>query len=238
MYKLPLLIGLGLLLSSAALAQVMQRDLGDFELKLATTPTRSMAQGLVQTNSAGSFHGGFDLTHADGWYVGQWSPNMDVFDPKRLEIDSYTGFKHAFDDTLGYELGLIRFARPQAPAFDRHQAYAGLSLYDSRLGAALSDEPGRLNGTLYADFGTRALLGFDIGLKYANHSLDTPVSYADGAVRVFNDWSLNLTRPWQGIDLNLSYSDSSLRGGACTAYSGINTYCDGYLVLKASHPLF
>lgn len=238
MSKLPFLIGLVLLLGGAARAQVMQRDLGDFELKLATTPTRSMAQGLVQTGSGGSFHGGLDLTHPSGWYVGQWSPNIDLFDPRRLEVDTYTGFKHALDDTMGYELGLIRFAHPQNEALDRHQVFAGLSLYESRLGAALSDDPGRVNSTLYADLGTADLLGVDITMKYANHALDTPVSVPEGSVRVFNDWSLNLSRPWQGIDLNLSYSDSSLRGNACTAYSGINTYCDGYLVLKASHPLF
>ncbi|WP_263145317.1 TorF family putative porin [Pseudomonas sp. RIT-PI-AD] len=239
MYKFLFLLGLGLLLSSPALAQVMRRDIGDFELKLATTPTRSMAQGLVKTDSVGSFHGGLDLSHDSGWYIGQWSPNMDLFDARNLEIDSYTGFKHVFDDKLGYELGMIRFARPQNSALDRHQVFAGMSLFQSRLGAALGDRPGRFDGTLYADLGTRSLLGVDITMKYGNHDLDTPVTLANGGnVRVFNDWSLNLTRPWLGIDLDLSYSGSSLRGQACSLYSGLNSQCDGYLLLKASRPLF
>ncbi|VFT41263.1 putative lipoprotein [Pseudomonas aeruginosa] len=43
---------------------------------------------------------------------------------------------------------------------------------------------------------------------------------------VFNDWSVNLSRPWLGIDLNLSYSGTSLTGSDCSAYSGHNSYCD------------
>ncbi len=58
MLKHLLVLTCALLASSSALAQVMARDLGDFELKLATSPTRSMAQGLVTPGSSGSFHGG------------------------------------------------------------------------------------------------------------------------------------------------------------------------------------
>ncbi|EPL7808464.1 TPA: TorF family putative porin, partial [Pseudomonas aeruginosa] len=57
MLKHLLVLTCALLASSSALAQVMARDLGDFELKLATSPTRSMAQGLVTPGSSGSFHG-------------------------------------------------------------------------------------------------------------------------------------------------------------------------------------
>ena len=46
--------------SPLAEAQIFQRELGDFDLKLGTTPTRSMAQGLVKPAAVGSFHGGLD----------------------------------------------------------------------------------------------------------------------------------------------------------------------------------
>ena len=91
-------------------AQVMERDLGQFDLKLATTPTRSMAQGLVTpSGSSDSFHGGLDLTHASGFYFGQWTPNMGLNSDSGMELDSYMGFKKPFDNTLGYELGMIRY---------------------------------------------------------------------------------------------------------------------------------
>lgn len=74
----PLLLLGSLLVCSLAHAQVFQRELGDFDLKLGTNPTRSMAQGLVKTSAVGSFHGGLDLTHDSGFYVGQWSPSMGI----------------------------------------------------------------------------------------------------------------------------------------------------------------
>ncbi len=89
MLKHLLVLTCALLASSSALAQVMARDLGDFELKLATSPTRSMAQGLVTPGSSGSFHGGLDLSHESGWYIGNWTSNLDPGKP--TEIDSYAG---------------------------------------------------------------------------------------------------------------------------------------------------
>ncbi|MGC3655054.1 TorF family putative porin, partial [Pseudomonas aeruginosa] len=68
--------------------------------------------------------------------------------------------------------------------------------------------------------------GFDVTLKYGNLRLDNPASLSGGGyVSDFNDWSVNLSRPWLGIDLNQSYSGTSLTGSDCSAYSGHNSYC-------------
>ncbi len=212
MLKHLLVLTCALLASSSALAQVMARDLGDFELKLATSPTRSMAQGLVTPGSSGSFHGGLDLSHESGWYIGNWTSNL---------------------------MGLIRYSRPEQPANDAAELYGGLSIFGSRLGAALSSDPGRNDTTLFADLGVNPPFGFDVTLKYGNHRLDNPASLSGGGyVSVFNDWSVNLSRPWLGIDLNLSYSGTSLTGSDCSAYSGHNSYCDTTFMLKASRPFF
>lgn len=78
-HRLRVLSFSALLVCQSVSAQVLERDLGDFDLKLATTPTRSMAQGLVTpTGGSGSFHGGMDLTHESGFYFGQWAPNMGL----------------------------------------------------------------------------------------------------------------------------------------------------------------
>ncbi|MFH7125884.1 TorF family putative porin [Klebsiella pneumoniae] len=50
---------------------------------------RSMAQGLVTPGISGSFHGGLDLSHESGWYIGNWTSNLDPGKP--TEIDSYAG---------------------------------------------------------------------------------------------------------------------------------------------------
>lgn len=73
-----LLLSAALLLSPASQAQQMKRQLGDFDFTLGTTPSRSMAQGLISPSAVGAFHGGLDLSHPNGWYLGQYAPSMGV----------------------------------------------------------------------------------------------------------------------------------------------------------------
>ncbi|WP_370601083.1 TorF family putative porin [Pseudomonas nitroreducens] len=238
MYKSILVVACAVCTLPVAHAQVMQRELGDFELKFANAPTRSMAQGLVRPGQANSAQGGVDASHASGWYVGSWTSNLEQEKP--LEIDTYAGFKHPLGDGgLGYELGTLRYTRPEQPDFDSQALYGGLSVFGSRLGAAYSSQGGRSSATLFTDLGLEPDLGFDVSFKYSTYNLAEPVSLSGGgSVSGFGDWSVNLSRPWLGLDLNFSYSGSSLTGSDCSAYSGHNTYCDTAVMFKASKPLF
>lgn len=235
-----MLLLLALPLWSTAHAQVVLRELGDFELKLATTPTRNMAHGLIQPARTGSFHGGLDLTHASGWYLGQWAPSIGLSDGISLEVDSYLGYSSSPGNALGYEIGAIRYAHPYQPASDRQEVYAGMKLYGSRFGAAMSQSRSRTDNTLLIDFGQRSPLNLGVTLKYARHRLNTPVSLSDGRrIRSYNDWSLNLSHPWHGMHLDLSYSSSDLSNRGCyKAYSGQKSHCKDFLMLKMEHPLY
>ncbi|MFJ5296788.1 TorF family putative porin [Pseudomonas sp. NPDC088368] len=232
-----------LLIHPPARAQVLERDLGDFSLKLGTTPSRSMAQGLV-TPSAGDskFHGGLDLTHESGFYFGQWSPSAGLAPNTTLEVDSYLGFKKPFDKTLGYELGVIRYSYPNTSQIDSHELYAGFRIFDSRIGTAVSTDAGRQDSTLFLDLGALGgfiPLGLDLRMQYGNHQLDAPtVIDGGGVVSGYNDWSFNISRPWLGMDMNLMYSGSSLNGADCSAYSGHNTQCESAVTLKIVRSFF
>ncbi len=228
-----------LLACPTAHGQIFQRELGDFDLKLGTSPSRSMAQGLVKPSSSGSFHGGLDLSHDSGWYAGQWAPSMGLSPSSKLEVDSYLGFKQPFDQTLGYELGMIHYNYPQLRTQDSQEFYGGLTLLGSRFGAAFSNDPDKRNSTLFADLSGNVPFGIGVSVKYTTHQLNNGVSIADGGyVAGFNDWSIKLSRPWLGIDLNLIYSDSSLSGNDCSAYSGHNPQCDGLLTFKAERAFY
>jgi len=96
------------LLSIHAQAALLVREVGDYDLSLGTTPSRSMAQGLVKPQSGGAFHGGLDLSHPSGWYLGQWSPNLGISPGSQMELNSYVGYRQQFVDSLGYEL--IRYS--------------------------------------------------------------------------------------------------------------------------------
>ncbi|PQZ90828.1 MULTISPECIES: TorF family putative porin [Pseudomonas] len=221
-------------------AQIFQRELGDFDLKLGTTPSRSMAQGLVKPTSPGSdsFHGGLDLSHDSGLYIGQFSPSMGLSPDSNLEVDSYMGFKHPFDQTLGYEVGLIHYSYPRLSPLDSQEFYGGLNLLGNRFGASFSNDPDRQDSTLFADLSGTQPFGIGVSMKYTTHQLGSPVSVEGGSIRTFSDWSVQLSRQWRGVDLNLIYSDSSLSGGDCSAYSGHNSQCDGLLTLKAAHAFY
>ncbi|WP_095148598.1 TorF family putative porin [Pseudomonas sp. Irchel s3a18] len=238
MLKLTTLL-IGLLVCMSADAQIFQRELGDYDLKLGTSPSRSMAQGLVKPSSTGSFHGGLDLSHDSGWYVGQWAPSMGLSPASNLEVDSYVGFKRPFDRTLGYEVGMIHYSYPQLDTLDSQEFFGGLTLLGSRFGAAFSNDPDKRNSTLFADLSGTQPFGVGLSVKYTTHRFFTPTSIADGGyVSGFNDWSVKLSRPWMGIDLNLIYSDSSLNGSDCSAYSGHNSQCDGLFTFKAEHRFY
>ncbi|PXX75406.1 conserved hypothetical protein [Pseudomonas sp. LAMO17WK12:I10] len=226
-----------LLASPLVQGQIFQRELGDFDLKLSSTPSRSMAQGLVKPSATGSFHGGLDLTHDSGWDIGQWSPSMGLGESD-LEVDSYLGFKRPVDQTLGYEVGMIQYNYPQLAPQDSQEFYGGLTLLGSRFGAAFSQEPDKRNSTLFADLGGNQPFGIGVSIKYTTHQLGNPVSVSSGYVSSFNDWSIKFSRPWMGIDLKLIYSDSNLNGSDCSAYSGHNAQCDGLLTFKAEHSFY
>jgi len=238
MFK-PTIFLISLLACMHADAQIFQRELGDYDLKLGTSPSRSMAQGLVKPSSSGSFHGGLDLSHDSGWYAGQWAPSMGLSPASKLEVDSYLGFKQPFDQTLGYEVGMIHYSYPQLDTLDSQEFFGGLTLLGSRFGAAFSNDPDRRNSTLFANLSGNEPFGIGLSLKYTSHRLNTPVSITDGGyISAFNDWSVKLSRPWMGIDLNLIYSDSNLNGNGCNAYSGHNSQCDGLLTFKAERTFY
>ncbi|HYQ54373.1 MAG TPA: TorF family putative porin [Pseudomonas sp.] len=234
-----LLLSAALLFSPALLAQQIQRQLGDFDFKLGTTASRTMAQGLISPSAVGAFHGGLDLSHPSGWYFGQYAPSMGVTPDSTLRLDSYLGYKHHFDSTLGYEMGLIHYSQPNIADADSYALYGGISVLGSRFGGALRDTPQHRTGTLFADLGQLPLFDVDLTVKMAHHRLGTPFTIGDGSqVSGFSDWSLELSRPWLGLDLNLIYSNSDLGGGSCEAYAGMNTYCQSMLTFKAQRSFF
>ena len=234
-----LLLGATLCYANASSAQQLERELGDFDFKLSTTASRSMAQGLVAPSAVGTFHGGLDVSHSSGWYGGQYAPSMGLTPNSVLRLDHYMGYKGDVRDGLGLEAGVIHYSQPRLTDADSYAVYGGLSVLGSRLGGAWRNDPDNRTATLYADFGRLPLLRAAMTLKVAHHSLGTPFTVGDGGkVDAFTDWALQLSRPWRGLDLNLIYSNSNLSGNGCGAYAGINAYCEGMLTFKAQRTFF
>lgn len=241
MLRPSLVLAAGLLAMPIAYGQVAERDLGDFDLKIGTTPSRSMAAGLVQPATVGTLHGGLDVSHDSGFYAGQWSPSVGLTPDSELEIDSYAGFKHPFDKNLGlgYEAGIIHYSYPQLANTDSHEFYAGLKVLDTRFGAAYNQAVDSRNSTLFASLRGLPVVDVDMSFKVTNHQLNAPYALGSGGqVATFNDWSLQLSKPWKGVNLDFIYTDSNLRGEDCAAYSGHNPECEGVFTVQAVRAFF
>jgi uncharacterized protein (TIGR02001 family) len=133
---------------------------------------------------------------------------------------------------------MIHYSYPTVETLDSQEFFGGLTLLGSRFGAAFSNDPDKQNSTVFADLSGNQPFGIGVSMKYTTHQLNAPVSVEGGYVGSFTDWSVTLSRPFMGIDLDLIYSDSSLSGSDCSAYSGHNSQCDGLVTLKAQHAFY
>jgi uncharacterized protein (TIGR02001 family) len=73
-------------------------------------------RGVSQTQNEPAIQGGFDYSHASGFYLGTWASNVGWVSQgyetnNSMEIDLYGGFKGAVDD-FGYDVGVITYYYP------------------------------------------------------------------------------------------------------------------------------
>jgi len=76
-------------------------------------------RGLTQTDRKPAFQGGFDLATPGGFYAGTWGSNISwlhdagvVDHGASLEWDFYGGYKYAFNDDWGMDVGVRRTGTP------------------------------------------------------------------------------------------------------------------------------
>lgn len=103
-------------------------------------------RGLTQTNADPALQGGFDYSHASGFYAGTWlsniswltdSPAVTGYTSSSLEWDVYGGYRGSFGSSgIGYDVGLLQYyypgthstiAAPGSVRADTLEAYAALS---------------------------------------------------------------------------------------------------------------
>ena len=70
-------------------------------------------RGVTQTDGAAAVQGGLDYEHASGFYAGGWGSNVDFGDGTSYELD-LAGFSGSVEE-LGYDVGYIYYAYPDAP---------------------------------------------------------------------------------------------------------------------------
>jgi uncharacterized protein (TIGR02001 family) len=93
-------------------------------------------RGVTQTDGAAAVQGGLDYEHASGFYAGGWGSNVDFGDGTSYELDLYAGFSGSVEE-LGYDVGYIYYAYPDAPgSIDFGELYGEISYGIAAIGLA------------------------------------------------------------------------------------------------------
>jgi uncharacterized protein (TIGR02001 family) len=179
-------------------------------------------RGISQTNLKPAFQGGFDVSHASGFYAGNWNSNVDalMYNGANLEMDFYGGYKKSFD-AFGIDVGAIYYYYPgSGPAgsikIKNTEIYIGGSFgpVTAKYNYAVSDFFSAPNskGSSYLDLGFTYDVGsgFGVNAHYGYQSLkgDARASEIGGTFpgpNNISDWKLGATYTIDGWALGLAY---------------------------------
>lgn len=152
-------------------------------------------RGITQTDDGPALQAGLDYAHEQGFYVGGWASNVD----KGAEIDLYAGYAGEVQD-FGYDVGYLRYNYTD-DAFSENfgEFYIGGSYKIFSISYAIGD----YDGTDYTYL--------DLGLEYEFENIATlglhyGMTDVDAAGADYDDYSVTVSRAFEGIDVALSYS--------------------------------
>ncbi len=176
-------------------------------------------RGVTQTDDKAAIQGGIDFEADSGFYLGTWASNVD-FDGAGYELDLYLGFASELDNGLGFDVGYVYYAYPDANPddIDFGEVYATISYGSFSGGLAYtihSDNDDDLfdTGDVYFHLGLEFDLPADLGLGlmagYYDFKNDGKLGVGDA-----NYWHLgaSLSRAFDvvgEISFNVEYADIS-----------------------------
>lgn len=192
-------------------------------------------RGIAQTASRPAIQGGFDYSHASGFYVGNWNSNVDAsagFPDGNIEMDFYGGYKAAFGD-FGVDVGGIYYyypgssyvpgGRSQAEAVTNKEIYLGASWkfisakwyysVDDYFSMRGWDSTGTANGngtkgTQYFDLSGN----FDLGSGWGINGHVGYLNMAHASNADYTDWKLGVTKDINGWVIGAAYIGTDAKG--------------------------
>lgn len=132
-------------------------------------------RGISQTARKPAFQGGVDISHASGFYVGNWNSNIDsaYYNGANLEMDVYGGYK-ATVGGVGFDVGALYYHYPGSGAggttkINNTELYVGAAWgpLTAKYSYAVSDFFSAPNskGSAYLDLGFSHDLGNGFGVN-------------------------------------------------------------------------
>jgi len=202
-------------------------------------------RGITQTDHQLAIQGGFDYGHESGIYAGIWASNIDptffggMSDPQ-TEVDLYIGYAGEMANGVSYDLGVLSYNYPGMGTADTTELYASVGFAATETvslsaGFAYSSElsfVGSTESAYYVDLGAEIALpeGFTMAahVGFSDGDAYDPAK-ATGLASDYTDYSIGISKDFQGVGIDLTYIDTS---DGDTAFGTIAN--DGTLVLTLS----
>ena len=190
------------LIAVAALTLLTGLARAEAEAAAAATPEHTLTgnlslnsdyrfRGISQTWKLPALQGGFDYSHASGFYAGTWASNVSgnsYNNGAGLELDLYGGWKFSPARDITVDVGALAYVYPgaklnSAPGVATNEKYTNVDAYvgltsgafSAKLSIAATDYFG-LNGTTagYAYFSSLPARGTSKGTSYLdlNYNID------------------------------------------------------------------
>ncbi len=205
-------------------------------------------RGIAQTASRPAIQGGFDYSHASGFYVGNWNSNVDAsagFPDGNIEMDFYGGYKAAFGD-FGVDVGGIYYYYPGSSASAAFGKNSGDTITNKEiyLGASWKfisakwyysvddyfsmrgwDSTGTANGngtkgTQYFDLSGN----FDLGSGWGINGHVGYLNMAHASNADYTDWKLGVTKDINGWVIGAAYIGTDAKGSKGQAANNYQPY--------------
>lgn len=208
-------------------------------------------RGISQTFAKPAIQGGFDYSHANGIYLGNWNSNVNSgvgFPAGNIEMDFYGGWKKSWDD-WGLDVGFIYYYYPGTDA----NAASGTTIVNPKTGAIHNGKvdnkeiyiggswkwlsakyyysvgdyfslPGT-KGSNYLDVSATYDMGDGWGLvgHIGSFRLKNWSTGTDATHANYSDWKLGVTKDLGGWIFGASYIDTNSKGSCNLANPGF--YC-------------
>ena len=204
-----------------------------------TLATDYRFRGISQGDRSPAIQGGFDLETDSGFYLGTWASNV-TFSGGAMELDVYGGFAGDISDDMGFDVGAIYYAYPEAdsdPDLDYWEIYGSLSFWDATVGLNYSPDYFAETDTyfyLYGDYslplGENFSVDFHVGWNMFD-SKEDGAAFGIGDEDEYFDYSVGISTAAMGVDLSLAYIGTDVSSSDCP------NICDDTVVFSVSKSL-